>query len=359
MTITFPPTPLSDDSTPGEILWRKLMRFSAKSNQWRTFGWVHRATTTSAWLALGLCVVLATSTSVFGQAPAKKVLSEEKMLPTKDNANVAITYFKATGGQDAPVVILLHGKGSSRQVWKGYAEFLQKADFAVVTVDLRGHGESTGGGGAAATGKKAETGAPKAHAYEAMVAGDMEAVKNFLREEHQKKQLNMNKLAIVAADMSTPVAIAYTELDWKKTPYDDAPTLAQKTPRGQDVQALILLSPEGTAPGLNVTKSVGFIRVIGRAVMIGVGNKNKTDLIVANKMHDQLDPKKEKDKKEKDKEEKDKDQIIYIERYESPLEGTNLLNKNLGVEKHMFAFLTKHLKDHKSEWRDRRSKLDL
>ncbi len=329
------------------------MRLSARSNQWRTLGWVHQAhrATTGAWLVLGLCVVLATSTSAFGQAPAKKALSEEKTLPTKDNANVAITYFKATGGQDAPVVIMLHGKGSSRQVWKGYAEALQKADFAVVTVDLRGHGESTGGSGAAATGKKADTGAPKAQAYEAMVAGDMEAVKKFLFEEHQKKQLNMNKLAIVAADMSTPVAIAYTELDWKKTPYDDAPTLAQKTPRGQDVQALILLSPEGTAPGLNVTKSVGFIRVIGRAVMIGVGNKNKTDLAVANKMHDQLAPKKEKDK--------DEEQIIYIERYESPLEGTNLLNKNLGVEKHMFAFLTKHLKDHKSEWRDRRSKLDL
>ena len=152
----------------------------------------------------------------------------------------------------------------------------------------------------------------------------------------------------VAADMSTPVAIAYTELDWKKTPYDDAPTLALKTPRGQDVQALILLSPETTAPGLSVSKSVDFIRVIGRPVLICVGTKSKSDLTTANKMHDQLAPKKE-----------EKEQIIYIERYESPLGGTNLLYKNLGVEKHMFVFLTKHLKDHKSDWRDRRSKLDL
>ncbi len=323
------------------------MRFSASLNQWRTLGGVHQATT-STWLALGLCVVLATSTPVFGQ-PAKKATSEEKTLPTKDNANVAITYFKSTGGQDTPVVVMLHGKGSSRQVWKAYAEALQKADFAVVTVDLRGHGESTGGGGAAATGKKADTGAPGKREYAAMVAGDMEAVKKFLRDEHQLKQLNMNKLAIVAADMSTPVAIAYTELDWKKTPYDDNVTLALKTPRGQDVQALILLSPEGTAPGLNTSKSVDFIRVIGRPVLICVGNKSKTDLATAKKMHDQLAPKKDKDE----------DQIIYIEQYESPLGGTNLLNKNLGVEKHMFVFLTKHVKDHKSDWRDRRSKLDM
>ncbi len=323
------------------------MRFCASSNQWRTLGEAHRAPT-SACLALGLCAVLATTTSAYGQAPAKKATSEEKTLSTKDNANVAITYFKATGGQDAPVVVMLHGKGGSRQVWKAYAEALQKADFAVVTVDLRGHGESTGGGGAAAAGKKADTSAPGKREYAAMVAGDMEAVKNFLRDEHQLKQLNMNKLAIVAADMSTPVAIAYTELDWKKTPYDDAPTLALKTPRGQDVQALILLSPETTAPGLSVSKSVDFIRVIGRPVLICVGTKSKSDLTTANKMHDQLAPKKE-----------EKEQIIYIERYESPLGGTNLLNKNLGVEKHMFVFLTKHLKDHKSDWRDRRSKLDL
>ena len=315
-----------------------------------------RVSTRRCWMTFGICVALASSSVVvepsvaFGQAPAaKKATTEEKTLPTKDGASVAVTYFKSNGGQDAAVVVMLHGKGGSRQVWKSYAEALQKADFAVVTVDLRGHGESTGGGGAVATGKKTDTSGPKAREYAAMVAGDMEAVKKFLLEEHQKKQLNVNKLALVAADMSTPVAIAYTELDWEKTPYDDAPTLALKTPRGQDVQALILLSPEGTAPGLNVSKSIGFIRVLGRPVMIGVGSKNKTDLVTANKMHDQLAPKKDKDEKE---------QIIYIERYESPLEGTNLLNKNLGVEKHMFAFLTKHLKDHKSEWRDRRSKLD-
>jgi len=320
------------------------MRLSALMNLSKTLGFTCHPQR-AAWSLLTLCALLATSSVVRAQVPAKKAANEDKTLTAKDGAGIAITYFKSNAGQDAAVVVMLHGKGGNRQIWKAYAEALQKADFAVITVDLRGHGESAGGTGGAATGKKNDAGSPKAKDYAAMVAGDMEAVKKFLFEEHQKKQLNMNKLGIVAADMSTPVAISYAELDWEKKPYDDAPTLAQQTPRGQDVQALVLLSPEATAPGLNVTRSLGVVRVLGRPVMLGVGSKNKADLTAANKMYDLLAPKKE--------------EYVYIERYETPLEGTNLLGKNLKVESHMFNFLNKHLKDYKSEWRDRRSKLEL
>ena len=323
------------------------MRLSALMNLSKTCGFTCHPPRAAAWslLTLALCASLGTSSVARAQAPPKKATSEDKTLTAKDGASIAITYFKSTAGQDAAVVVMLHGKGGNRQIWKAYAEALQKADFAVITVDLRGHGESTGGTGGAATGKKNDSSAPKARDYAAMVAGDMEAVKKFVFEEHKKKQLNMNKLGIVAADLSTPVAIAYTELDWEKKPYDDAPTLALQTPRGQDVQALVLLSPEATAPGLNVTKSLSVIRLLGRPVMLGVGSKNKTDLTAAKKIYDLLAPKKE--------------DYVYIEQYETPLEGTNLLGKNLKVEAHMFNFLNKHLKDHKSEWRDRRSKLDL
>ncbi len=293
-----------------------------------------------------LGALLCETNNACAQAPPKKTTSEDRALIAKDGASIQITYFKSTVGQDAPVVVMLHGKGSNRLAWKLYAEALQKADFAVVTVDLRGHGESSGGSGAGASGKKSDSNAPKARDYQAMVTFDMEAVKKFLFEEHQKKQLNMNKLGIVAADMSTPVAIAYTEYDWEKKPYDDAPTLAQQTPRGQDVQALVLLSPEATVPGLNVSKSVGVIRVLGRPVLIGVGSKKRDDLTAANKIYDLLALKKEGY------------EHIYFEKYDTPLEGTNLLGKNLKVEQHMYAFLVKHVKDYKSDWRDRKSKLE-
>ena len=321
------------------------MRLPALMNLSKTFCFNDHRHRAASWLILAVGAMLAATSVTSAQAPPKKATSEDKSLPAKDGAEIKITYYKSTAGQDAAVIVMLHGKGGNRQIWKSHAEGFQKNDYAVVTVDLRGHGESAGATGGAATGKKNDSSSPKAKDYAAMVAGDMEAVKKFLFEEHQKKQLNMNKLGIIASDMSTPVAIAYTELDWDKKPYEDAPTLALQTPKGQDVQALVLLSPEATAPGLNITKSLGVIRFLNRSVMLGVGSKNKADLTAANKMYDLLAPKKE--------------EHIEIKRYDTPLEGTNLLGKNLGVEKHMLDFLNKHLKDYKSVWRDRRSKLDL
>ena len=291
-----------------------------------------------------LALVMVCGTTVVWAQGAKPATSQDQSLTTKDGAEIKITYFKSQAGQDAPVVVMLHGKGSNRLVWKGYAEALQKVDFAVVTVDLRGHGESVSPGD---SGKKTDS-TPKARDYALMIAGDMEAVKKFLYEEHQKKELNMNKLAIVAADMSTPVAIAYTELDWEKVPYDDAPTLALRTPRGQDVQALILLSPEVSAPGLVVTKSLNVLRNLGRPVLVCVGSKNGSDLSAAKKTYDQLSPKEPKEESLR---------YVYLEQYDTKFRGTDLIGKGFKVEQHMYNFLVKHLKEHKSEWRDRQSKL--
>lgn len=320
------------------------MRRLALSNLWMR--WNDAGRPRGLWVAMALAMTacwLGEGTAR-GQAPAKKAASEDKTLTTKDNVDIKITYFKSTGGPETPVVVMLHGQGGNRLVWKPYAEALQKADYAVITVDLRGHGESAGGAGTATTGKKAATVSLKPRDYAAMVAGDLEAVKKFIYEEHQKKQLNMNKLGLVAADMSTPIAIAYTEVDWLKTPYDDAPTPAQCTPRGQDVQALVLISPEASVPGVNIGKSITLLRELRRPVLIGVGSKVAADMAAANKMYDQIAPKKE--------------EYVYLEKYDAKLSGTDLLGKNLKLESHLFNFLNKHVKDVKSEWRDRQSKLD-
>lgn len=270
-----------------------------------------------------------------------KAVAQDTTLTTKDGMEIKITYFKSAAGENAPVVILLHGKGGNRLIWKSFAEQLQKVDFAVVSVDLRGHGESSGGG--ESSGKKPD--APKRGDYLAMVGGDLDAVKRFLFEEHQNKQLNMNKLGIVAADISTPVAIAFTELDWEKVPYDDAPTLAQRTPRGQDVQGLVLLSPEGNVSGLGTSKSLAVIRTLKLPVLICVGIKSPGDLSDAKKMFDILAPKKEGFEQ------------IYFEQYDSKLRGTDLIGKGLKTEQHVFNFLVKHIKGSNSQWRDRKSRL--
>ena len=295
-------------------------------------------------LFAGLALFLVTSMA--SAQVAKKPQMEDRELVTADELKLKISYYKSSLGEEAPVVILLHGKKGSRQQWKELAADLQtKGDFAVVAVDLRGHGESL-------LPKKSEQ--LKKSDYQAMVAMDMEAVKEFLLEEHGKKRLNVNKLGIVACDFSASVALLYAELDWEKIPYDDSPTDADRTPRGQDVQALVLVSPEANTPGLVTHKAVMAVKLRARPVVIGVSDKNTHDAATANKMFEQLSSNKEADK-EKEKEKKD---TPYLWKYEGNLSGMDLVARNPNFRSHIFAFLTKYVKEHQSEWRDRRSRLD-
>lgn len=47
------------------------------------------------------------------------------------------------GDPDAPVVLMLHGGGQTRHAWHATATNLAEAGWRAITVDLRGHGEST------------------------------------------------------------------------------------------------------------------------------------------------------------------------------------------------------------------------
>ncbi len=48
----------------------------------------------------------------------------------------------AWGERDAPIVLLLHGGGQTRQSWGGTAERLATSGRHAITLDMRGHGES-------------------------------------------------------------------------------------------------------------------------------------------------------------------------------------------------------------------------
>lgn len=299
-------------------------------------------------------MAFATASPLFAQAAKKgKAVSEDLVLRTKDNVAINITYFPSSAGKNAPVAVLLHGDKGNRLLWHtgtgnipGFAPALQMNDFAVVTVDLRGHGQNIAGdGGAAASNKKADAPKPTARDYQAMVVGDMEAVKKFLYDENQKEMLNMNKLAIVGAEFSAAVALAYTDLDWSKEPYDDAPVFAQRTPKGQDVRALILISPDATVPGLVTNTAAQRIRALQMPVMIGVGSKDSSDRNAANKLSEQLSPK----QLEKPH--------VFLEKYDSKLRGLNLLNKGLPIEQQMYKFLDEYVKKAPGEWRNRKSPL--
>ncbi len=297
-------------------------------------------------LSAGL-VVAVSNVSVAQQRGSGQSVEDHK-LRTSDGWTVPITYYQSGAGKEAPVIIMLHGKGGNRQVWAGTARKLQAAGFAVVTIDMRKHGESEPPAGA---GARAERLSP--NDYQKMAFFDLEAVKDFLFKEHEAERLNIRKTGIVAADDLAPVAVQWALADWRKKPYPDAPTMEARTPKGQDVRAIALLSPSDNAGGIVLSRTVPQLRSdnFGIAFWIAVGDEDRQDRGTAEKAYDRLTT---GAGNAKDR--------VYLDEFERvKARGTELLTVgNANIDGRLLRFFDMHLKalDGADDgWRSRKSRL--
>lgn len=76
----------------------------------------------------------------FLYAIVKKMQTEHFL--TKDGFTIVADYY---AGTDKSGVLLLHMMPADRTSWRSFAAKLQESGFHVVAIDLRGHGQSTGG----------------------------------------------------------------------------------------------------------------------------------------------------------------------------------------------------------------------
>ena len=312
-------------------------------------------------LVVTCCFILAGAwSSLHAQEEKEDLKARPETFTTKDGISIAATYWPSGLKQDASVVVFLHGMNGNQLDWGTLPKKLQDEGFAVITVDLRGHGQSKGGtpAGEAVETKVSKTkpkgskssvdaGSLKARDYTAMVALDMEAVKAFIYSEHQQRKLNMNKMAIVGGGLGATVAVNFAAVDWLKKPHTDGPVGGQ-TPRGQDVRALVLLTPDDDITGLQLPDPVKTLRLpeFQVAMLFGVGKKDKTDKGQTKKLYDYASTPRNKN-----------GDRMYLQEYNSAARGTALLVKNTLLETHITNFLKKHLQEVRSEWRDRESRL--
>jgi len=87
---------------------------------------------------------LSTNVAVSQDDAKQKAEGVPGVVTAADGWDIHYTYWESPMGKEAPVVILLHGKGQARLIWKALplAKELAKKQFAVIAVDLRKHGES-------------------------------------------------------------------------------------------------------------------------------------------------------------------------------------------------------------------------
>ena len=144
-------------------------------------------------LFFGLVCYLAVCSAANGQRVLRGPAPEVTKLTTKDGVELSITYYPSRAAKDPAIgkqvtpVVLLHDEKDTQGMFASLASKLQAAgqpggqsSFAVVTVDLRGHGASTRQ--TAFNGQTRQLDAAKLNRADllAMSTQDMEAVRSFL-----------------------------------------------------------------------------------------------------------------------------------------------------------------------------------
>jgi pimeloyl-ACP methyl ester carboxylesterase len=216
-------------------------------------------------LSTACTVVLAAlgSAAAAQQPMAKAPPPVEVTLPTKDGVQLRATYYPSSAGQQAVPVVMLHDFNETRAVFDPLARALQNppqpagpgapeiASRAVLAVDLRGHGGSKQAVRPTGERTELESNRLQQRDFFDMVDLDMEAVRRFLVEENDAGRLNLNSLGLVGSGMGANVAILWAAKDWATPPL---PVRKQ----GQDVKALVLLSPRWNFRGLMLREPMRF-----------------------------------------------------------------------------------------------------
>jgi alpha-beta hydrolase superfamily lysophospholipase len=216
---------------------------------------------------------------------------------------------------------------------------------------LRGHGKSTQVSRGGRTGR-IDHATMRMADYERMVTLDLEAIKKFIIEKNNDGELNLRKLCVVGAEMGAAVGINWAALDWSWPPLATGP-------QGQDVSALVLITPVYRYNGLsivNATKQAGVQRNI--SMLIIVGSQDSANLREAQRLHQTL-AKQRPDYSNAPREEWERLQNIFFATPKTSLEGTKMLGeKTLGVEKAVLDFIRMRLVSKDVEWAVRKRPLE-
>lgn len=78
-------------------------------------------------------------------APAENPVEEEVIIPAAEGLEIHGTFRTGNADQPRPGVLLLHMVSGKRADWLPFADVLVAGGYAVLAIDLRGHGDTRGG----------------------------------------------------------------------------------------------------------------------------------------------------------------------------------------------------------------------
>jgi pimeloyl-ACP methyl ester carboxylesterase len=263
--------------------------------------------------------------------PPRKPLpaAQPVALKTRDGVQLAATFYPSNAAKevqkDSVPVIMLHGYKGSRADFNDLAQMLQGVGCAVLVPDLRGHGESTRRLMPDGKEQKINLALFNRADLEAMVEYDVEACESFLIDKNNAKELNIDKLCVVGAEMGSTIAVNWAKWNWHW------PMLSTGK-QGQDVKGLVLLSPTWAFKGLPISGVVSdrdFSTQL--AWMILVGEQEPKELAEAKRLYQTLDKLFPNDPTAKTG--------LVFKPLPTSLQGTKLLAKNLNASGEIVKFI--------------------
>lgn len=300
--------------------------------------------------SLAICALAALPAAAQKGSPDPESLS----LTTKDGVQIKATYYPSTVGEQAVPVVIIHDEKESRAVFEDFALMLQsptaptgqKRDArAVLTVDLRGHGESRTAVGRRGGTVELDASKFRQGDYAAMVLQDMEAVRNFLVKENNARRLNLNKLCVVGVGMGASVATLWAARDWSMPPL-------ARVKQGQDVKALVLISPQWNFRGLPLKDAIRQPGVRERVShFIAFGNEDSRSTKDAKTIYKNL----EKFHPEPASDQPEKKSLYYVDNLKTKLNGSELLTKpQFKLQPYIDYFIEQRLVKQDYPWIDRK-----
>lgn len=193
---------------------------------------------------------------------------EDEIFDTADGVRLHATFYPGMREKESVPVIMVHDLKSSRKGFRDLALFLQARGCAVLVPDLRGHGESIRAEGVRNAINPDRMNSRQFQAIPGL-RGDMEACKKYLMRKNNAGELNIEKLCIIGAGFGAIVAANWSALDWSWPPLAIGK-------QGQDVKALILISPSWSSRGLQMkpaTTSQAFRSIFSTMILVGEEDK--------------------------------------------------------------------------------------
>ncbi len=200
---------------------------------------------------------------------------------TKDNVEIRAFYAPSPKGKEAIPVMIVHEWQGQGSPYGGLVKALNDAGCAVIVPEYRGHGAS----------QKYVDKAGKPQEFNIATMGkadaaniirfDLEEVKQFLKKENNAGKLNLNALTLVGVREGAVFAANWAINDW------NFPSVG-KIKQGQDVKALVFVSPVKNAEGLPIDSVLRSPVLINLPVMVIAGAESE-DAAEASRISKQLE----------------------------------------------------------------------